>query len=316
MDFFGTLLWPIRWVIELILVSAHKLFTSIGLNPNDGWTWLAAICVLVVVVRSALIPLIIKQIKSQRVMMEMAPEIKKIQKKYKGKRDQFSMQAMREEQQALYAKYGASPMSGCWPMLVQLPIFFGLFNVLQEAQHDKAGVGLMTQEIAHSFANAQVFGVPLKATLMNNSGNMTVIVVAVVVIIVMVASQFFTQLQLMSKNISQAAKESPMYKQQQIMLYILPFMFVFSGVVFPIGLMSYWLISNFWTMGQQYLVIRNMPTPGSEAYKKREDRLRRSGKWMDEPAEEVFDEKARIVRRESKQRNQPVSKNRSKKKRR
>jgi YidC/Oxa1 family membrane protein insertase len=64
-----------------------------------------------------------------------------------------------------------------------------------------------------------------------------------------------------------------MYKQQRMLLYVLPFVFLFSGFTFPLGVMFYWLVSNFWTMAQQYIVIRNMPTPGSEAALAREARL-------------------------------------------
>ena len=86
MDFFGTILWPLRWLIELILVLFHRLCSGLGLDADSGWTWILAITGLVLVVRSAMIPLMIKQIKSQRAMMEVAPELKKIQDKYRGNR--------------------------------------------------------------------------------------------------------------------------------------------------------------------------------------------------------------------------------------
>ena len=81
---------------------------------------------------------------------------------------------------------------------------------------------------------------------------------------------------------SPETKASPQFKQQRILLYLLPFVFVFSGVAFPLGVMFYWLTSNIWTMVQQFLVIRNMPTPGSEAAKAREARLARKGKLVND----------------------------------
>ncbi len=93
-------------------------------------------------------------------------------------------------------------------------------------------------------------------------------------------------------------------------MYLLPLVFAFSGVAFPIGVMFYWLVSNFWTMGQQFVVIRNMPTPGSEAAKAREARLAKKGKLVvDESSGDV------IVIEEPKktQRQQPISKTRAKK---
>ena len=94
MDIIGAILWPIKWAIEFILVSFHSLFTAMGMDPAAGATWVLAIVGLVVVVRAALIPVFVKQIKSQRKMLEIAPELKKIQDKYKGKKDQFSREAM------------------------------------------------------------------------------------------------------------------------------------------------------------------------------------------------------------------------------
>ncbi|GGA68591.1 membrane protein insertase YidC [Pseudoclavibacter endophyticus] len=314
MDFLDTILWPIKWVIELILVAFHTLWTWLGMPPGDGWTWILSLVGLVIVVRSAMIPLMVRQIKSQRSMLEAAPEIKKIQDKYKGKKDQFSVEAMRRETMEVYQRTGSNPMSSCWPMLVQMPIFFALFRVINQAQSDQAGVGMMNAELAHHFANADIFGAPLSATLINNEGNVIVVVIAVVLVIVMTASQFFMQRQIMSKNVSPATKESPMYRQQQMLLYALPLVFAVSGVAFPIGLMMYWTISNFWTVGQQWITIRNMPTPGSEAAKIREERLKRRGKWVEPDAgDDTSSGNGQEPTPSTTQRPQPMSKARAKK---
>ncbi|MET4159094.1 membrane protein insertase YidC [Agromyces sp. PvR057] len=313
MDIISLLLWPIKWVIELILVAFHSLWTFAGLDPDAGLTWILSIVGLVIVVRAALIPIFVRQIKSQRRMLEVAPQLKKIQEKYKGKKDQFSREAMSRETMELYKKTGTNPLSSCLPLLLQMPIFFGLFSVLNDAQHDKAGVGVFTQELANSFANSEFLGAPLKGTFigaMNGEYPWQVMVIAATMIVLMTASQFITQLQIVSKNMSPETKASPMFRQQRIMLYLLPLVFAFSGVAFPIGVMFYWLVSNFWTMGQQFLVIRNMPTPGSEAAKAREARLAKKGKLVIEEKDATT-----IVVEEKKttQRQQPVGKNRSKK---
>jgi YidC/Oxa1 family membrane protein insertase len=318
MDFFGTILWPIKWVIEAILVGFHWVLSELGLDPHGGLTWVLSIVGLVLIVRAALIPIFVRQIKSQRKMLEVAPQLKKIQDKYRGKKDQFSREAMRRETMALYQKAGTNPLSSCLPLLIQMPIFFSLFSVLNEARYDRAGVGLLTQELADSFGGANLFGVaPLKYSLVDafNFGEIWVAVIAIVMILVMTASQFYTQLQIMSKNQTPEMKASPMYRQQRILLYILPVVFLFSGLAFPIGVMFYWLTSNIWTMVQQWLVIRNMPTPGSEAALAREARLakRNRGRMTDDAAALaaiVEEEPAKPV---TTQRQQPVGKNRAKK---
>jgi YidC/Oxa1 family membrane protein insertase len=267
-----------------------------------------------VVVRSALIPVFVRQIRSQRKMLEVAPDLKKIQDKYKGKRDQLSREAMSRETMALYRQAGTNPLSSCLPILLQMPIFFGLFLVLNEAQSTgKAGVGFMTQALAQQFSNATLFGVaPLhdsfQSALEAKPQEVAVMVIAVVMVVLMTASQFITQLQIVSKNMSEETKASPTFRQQRILLYVLPLVFLFSGFAFPIGVMFYWLASNFWTMGQQFLVIRNMPSPGSQAAKAREERLARRGK-LTSPDVEIIE-----VEEKRPQRQQPMGKNRAKKK--
>lgn len=322
MDFLGTILWPIKWVVEAILVVFHTGLTSLGMDPHAGLTWVLSIVGLVLVIRAALIPIFVRQIKSQRRMLEVAPQIKKIQDKYKGKKDQFSREAMSRETMALYKRTGTNPLSSCLPLLLQMPIFFSLFSVLSNAQHVNAdgtrnpGVGLLDAKLSESFGTSSLFDIaPLHLAISTANGNVAVIVIAIVMVILMTGSQFITQLQIMSKNQSAEMKASPMYRQQRILLYLLPLVFAFSGFTFPLGVMFYWLVSNFWTMGQQFLVIRNMPTPGSEAALAREARLakRRQRKAITVVGEQ---DGGTLVVEEPKnvQRQQPVGKSRAKKK--
>jgi YidC/Oxa1 family membrane protein insertase len=318
MDLIGTILWPLKWAVELLLVAFHWLFSNLGMGYNDGITWVLSIVGLVLVVRAALIPIFVKQIKSQRKMLEVAPQLKKIQDKYKGKKDQFSREAMSRETMELYKRTGTNPLASCLPLLLQMPIFFALFSVLNDAQRSNAGVGPLNQSLATSFGNANLFGVaPLHDTFAQQWAlwtggqdfNLSVMIIAATMVVLMTASQFITQLQIVSKNMSPETKASPMFKQQKIMLYLLPLVFAFSGVAFPLGVMFYWLTSNIWTMAQQFLVIRNMPTPGSEAAKAREERLARKGKLIATDGDIIVVDEVK----KSAQRQQPVGKNRAKK---
>ena len=320
MNIFDTILWPIKWVIEAILVGWHWLLTNVlQLDASAGLTWVLAIVGLTVVVRAALIPIFVRQIKSQRRMMEVAPQLKKIQDKYKGKKDQFSREAMSRETMALYQRTGTNPLSSCLPLLLQMPIFFGLFVTLNNAQGKghPAGVGLLNTELSESFGTSSLFNIaPLHLAISTAEGNVAVIVIAAIMVVVMTASQFITQLQIMSKNQSPEIKASPMYRQQRILLYLLPLVFAFSGFTFAIGVMFYWLASNLWTMGQQFIVIRNMPTPGSEAAFAREARLARKSQRRGPPKDGEDIQLSNTIAEEPKkpQRQQPVNKNRAKKK--
>ena len=320
MDIIGTILWPIKWIIEAILVAFHSVFVAIGLDPDSGITWVLSIVGLVLVVRAALIPIFVRQIKSQRRMLEVAPQLKKIQDKYKGKKDQFSREAMSRETMEMYKRTGTNPLSSCLPLLLQMPIFFGLFSVLSNAQHvnedgsRNPGVGLLNPELSESFGSSSLFGIAPLHEAFSTASTPAVQVIAVIMVILMTGSQFITQLQIMSKNQSAEMKASPMFRQQRILLYLLPLVFAFSGFTFPLGVMFYWLVSNFWTMGQQFLVIRNMPTPGSEAALAREARLARSRqrRGIVEPEDEASGTDLEAPQKP--QRQQPVGKNRAKKK--
>ena len=324
-------LWPIKWLIELLLTGFHWVWTAVGLDPNAGITWILSILGLVIVVRSALIPVTLRMIKNQRRMMEIAPKIKKIQDKYKGKKDQYSREAMSRETMALYKANNTNPLSSCLPLLIQMPVFLSLTATLTGAQAKvPLTVGLLGTKtsdgrtLAYSFAHSSLFGVaPLHATLGDSGGNGWVIGIAIAMIVIMCGSQFFTQLQLMSKNQSPEMKASPTYRQQRMLLYVLPFIFVFSGFSFALGVMFYWVFGNLWTMGQQYIVIRNNPTPGSDAALAREVRLARRAQRRPQVATDgapapagggiggftIVEEPKKVTT----QRQQPVGKNRAKK---
>lgn len=306
------ILWPIKWIIELILSTFHTAFTFLGLNEKWGITWVLSIVGLVLVVRAALIPIFVKQIKSQRNMMLVQPELAKLQKKYKGKTDRESREKFAKEQMDLYKRTGSNPLSSCLPILLQMPIFFSLFSVLQAASNGTAGVSFMDVRLAESFKDSVFLNAPLKDSLASAS-TPAVYILGIVMIIAMTASQFITQKQIMAKNQNAATMTTQYIQTQKIMLYAFPLIFAISGIAFPLGLMFYWLTSNFWTMGQQYFVIRRMPTPGSKAYEERQNRLAKKGK-LAAVVDEIEAEAETIdIVRENSQRAQPVSKKRNKK---
>ena len=322
LDFFSAIMWPFKWIVEAILVFWHWIFTAVGLPADAGLTWVLSIIGLVVVVRSALIPLFVRQIKSQRKMMEIAPELRKVQEKYRGKKDQLSREAMSRETMALYKKHGTTPVSSCLPLLVQMPILLGMFYTLSDvkkhAEWGMGGVGLLSKDLTWQFYEAKLFGVaPLHTSLTEAVGQKpdgweATVAILVVLVILMIASQFITQLQIISKNLSPEAKTGQAYQMQKIMLYVLPFAFVFSGVFFPLGVVIYWFVSNLWTMGQQAIVINTMPTPGSEAWRTRQARLKAKGKLTDDEVAEI--ERIEGTAASQGQRQQPVSAKRAKKK--
>ncbi len=280
-SFFQTLLWPLEWFTEWVLVAFHSLLSTIGMPEASGWTWALSIVGLVVVIRVVLIPLFVKQIQSSRRMQLIQPEMQKIQKKYKGKNDPESRQRMSEETMDLYRRTGTNPFASCMPILLQMPIFFALFRVLNGlgpiADGTRAAAGPLSRELAAQADSSSIFGAQLSATFMRDEA-IEAKIVTVVLIILMSATTFITQHQLTMKNMPASALDNPMARQQKMMLYMFPIIFAVSGVNFPVGVLIYWFVTNLWSMGQQFVVIRRMPTPGSEAEKAVNERRRRRGK--------------------------------------
>ena len=256
--------------VALLLRTIHEGLSTF-LKPSSGWAWGLSIVLLTITVRIALFPLFVKQIKSQRRMQELAPKIKEMQAKHKGDRETLNTELMK-----LYKDHGTNPISGCLPLILQLPIFFALFRVMNEFRpkgadgHFQGKYGLSSDLIAEG-AHAKVFGAPISAAF-NSSADFlhklggdatTVKIVAALMIVTMGATTFLTQRQMMARN---GAMADPQQAQvQKIMLYVLPFSFAIFGFSFPIGVLLYWLTTNVWSMGQQAYVIKRMPVvvPGS-----------------------------------------------------
>jgi YidC/Oxa1 family membrane protein insertase len=257
---------PLYWAISVVLVGFHKLFSSF-LDPAGGAAWALSIIGLTLVIRAALIPLFVKQIKSSRNMQLIQPKVKELQKKYGHDREKLAQETMK-----LYKDSGTNPFASCLPILLQMPIFLALFRLLDQASHGKVH-GVLTVEQAKQFGQAELFGkVPISATFLKADGNVAVMVVAAILVVAMTATTFLTQRQLMSKNMPADALTGPYAQQQKMLLYVLPVVFAVGGIAFPIGVLLYWTTSNLWTMCQQFYVIRNNPAPGTPAAKAKADR--------------------------------------------
>ncbi|MCL2540853.1 MAG: membrane protein insertase YidC [Nocardioidaceae bacterium] len=265
---------PLYYIVSAVLVSWHWLF-SLVMDPSGGLSWILSIIGLTVTIRAALIPLFVKQIKSSRNMQLLQPKMKELQKKYGHDR-----QRLAEESMKLYKETGTNPFASCLPLLLQMPVFFALFRLVDHAAKQGTGNGFLTDTLARQFQNSEIFGrIPItesfwQARTWGDTPNGLVMVVALVLFVCMIATTFTTQRQLMTKNMPESAMSGPYAQQQKMLLYVLPFVFAVTGVAFPIGVVMYWTTSNLWTMGQQFYVIRNNPAPGTPAFKAKQERDR------------------------------------------
>ncbi|MGW6745797.1 membrane protein insertase YidC [Streptomyces sp. NPDC055025] len=269
---FSFITTPVSWVI----VQFHALYGTI-FGPDTGWAWGLSIVSLVVLIRICLIPLFVKQIKSTRNMQVLQPKMKAIQERYKNDKQRQS-----EEMMKLYKETGTNPLSSCLPILAQSPFFFALYHVLSSIASGKT-IGVINQSLLDSARQAHIFGAPLAAKFTDSSDKVAslsasltdVRVVTAIMIVLMSASQFYTQRQLMTKNVDLTVK-TPYMQQQKMLMYIFPLIFAVTGINFPVGVLVYWLTTNVWTMGQQMYVINQNPTPGSKAQDQYLQRLLKS----------------------------------------
>ena len=205
---------PLYWVVSGILVLAHGLFSPV-FGADSGWTWALSIVMLTVVIRTALIPLFVKQIKSSRSMQLLQPKVRELQKKYGHDREKLGAETMK-----LYKDNNANPLASCLPLLLQMPIFLALFRVLDGvARTDDAGEPLVrgywlkqNPDLVESLNQATIFGARISDTFLKvplTDGITSVHVVTVVLIIAMTVTLFITQLQLMRKNMPPEALTGP-----------------------------------------------------------------------------------------------------------
>ncbi len=266
-DIGSFIMTPLYYAISVILVGFHKLFSTF-MDAEGGAAWALSIVGLTLVIRTALIPLFVKQIKSSRNMQLIQPKVKELQKKHGHDREKLAQETMK-----LYKETGTNPFASCLPILLQMPIFLALFRLLDQAAKNGTAHGVLTEDLAQKFGNAKLFGkIPLADTFLKADGQVGVMALAAVLVVAMTATTFLTQRQLMSKNMPADALSGPYAQQQKMLLYVLPLVFAVGGIAFPIGVLLYWTTSNLWTMGQQFYVIRNNPAPGTPAAKAKADR--------------------------------------------
>jgi YidC/Oxa1 family membrane protein insertase len=218
------------------------------LEPLMGdYAWGVSIILLTVTVRIFLIPLMVRQTKSMRAMQQIQPELKRIKEKYKADRAMMKTdperykklkEKEREAQMGLYQEHSVNPVGGCLPLVLQMPIFLALFNVLRDDRVEE-------------LATAPFLGIDsLSSTAAAGAG-----IGAVVLVLLQVVTTFYTQKQMQARNTTSSSEQA---QAQKLMMYIMPVFLGYLSFTFPIGVVLYWVTTNFWTMGQQAFIFRQV----------------------------------------------------------
>ncbi|MFD1048115.1 membrane protein insertase YidC, partial [Kibdelosporangium lantanae] len=249
----------INYPVSFILWCWHKVFGFV-FGPASGVAWVLGIIFLTFTVRAILIKPFIKQVRSMRKMQEFAPEIKKLQAKYKNDR-----QKLAQEMQKLQSQHGVNPLGGCLPMILQIPVFFGLNNVLRGFHAGATGNYFFGADEVNSYMHADLFGARLSNFIaqpvqqINEMGanHTSVIIVSIpLMIIASVATHLTARHNVERQNPATATAQTGI--MNKVTLYVFPLGVLVFGAFFPIGLLFYWLSNNFWTLGQQRLIYKKI----------------------------------------------------------
>lgn len=269
---------PVSWV----LLQWHHLFTHLGLSAASGVNWALSIVFLVITARVLLFRLFIRQIKYQRQMAILQPQIKELQKKYKDDKQEQQRQIM-----ALQQEHGFNPLSGCLPLLLQWPIFIALFHVLRHMSNSVAlckawklgappsghlSLYTFTNQETCDAATARLFGkAPLAARLTETTKLLTQlhgqrgVLTVTVLVLVLISSGATYMTQRLARKANPVQPEGQAAMIANMMQYLIPIGTLGSGLFFPLGVLLYWFTSNTWTMVQQLYVNKYHPHEATQA---------------------------------------------------
>jgi len=265
----STVLSPVTHAVAAVLAATHDLAGSLGLSPGSASAWLLAVLLLVVAVRTALLPLTIHAVRSTHARAHAAPQLRELRQRYAGSRDLEQLTAMRTEQKAIHAEHGVSGWSLA-PMLLQLPLFYALYRVVADLAAGHS-IGALDATLVASASAASVAGLHLTSHLGTAlaSGGPAALVLAALALAA-AALSLLTQRWFVLPMTDLADLPEAMASVQRLLPWLGAAGVLAAAAFVPAGLVVYWFLNNAWTFAQQGLVWRFAPTPGSPAAGRRD----------------------------------------------
>jgi YidC/Oxa1 family membrane protein insertase len=280
--------------VSAIMWLWYKAFSAVpGLGPTSFLTWTLSVMFLVFTLRAILYNPFVRQIRTTRQMQELQPQIKALQKKYGKDRQRMAL-----EMQKLQREHGFNPILGCLPMLVQVPVFLGLYHVLRCFNRTSTGIGQLglspernrqlgnyvfsVADVNH-FLDANLFGAPLGASMTQRGASLeafsefsrpAVAAIGVPVMILAGIATYFNSRASVARQSVEAAANPQTAMMNKLALYVFPLGVVVGGPFLPLAIIFYWFANNIWTFGQQHYVFAMIEREDEE--KKREALERRS----------------------------------------
>jgi len=239
----------LSWLLQILSPIQHGLeYIVIFLYNHVVTNYGIVIILLTIIVRIVLVPLTISQTRSMAKMQKIQPELKELQKKYKDDK-----QKLQQETMEFYKKNNVNPLAGCLPLLFQMPVFFALFQALRNPSE------IVTNVLGSFSLDGVANSINIGLTGFQSTANFTLTGVAnpnynflwmnlnsrdpyYILVILMVATMFLSM------------KMTTTDARQSKIMYIMPLVFGFISWQFPSGILIYWVTTNVWSIGQQWLV--------------------------------------------------------------
>ncbi|NHD18930.1 MULTISPECIES: membrane protein insertase YidC [unclassified Actinopolyspora] len=255
----------INYPVSAILWFWHSVFGSL-LDPDSGFAWALSVIFLVFTLRALLFKPFVHQVRSMRKMQEVAPRIQELQKEYAHDR-----QRLASEMQKLQSEQGFNPVSGCLPILVQVPVFIGLFQVLNGFHPGEDSNFVFGEAGVNSFLDAHLFGASLSTVISAPAEQLasfgtdraSMLLVGVPLMIAAAVATHFTsrhsvERQRTDQRSSGLGAPGQQAMMNRMVLWVFPMFAIIGGPFLPLAILLYWLANNFWTLGQQYVVYRRI----------------------------------------------------------
>ena len=264
----------VYYPVSAIMWVWYKLF-AFALGPQNFFAWALSVMFLVFTLRAILYKPFVRQIRTQRQMQELQPQIKALQKKYGKDRQRMAL-----EIQKLQREHGFNPLLGCLPMLAQIPVFLGLYHVLccfnrttgfrsappVVAENARTGNYIFPPSDVVNFLHAKLLGAPIGAYMTQKTGleafggfsRPAVIAIGVPLMLAAGAATYFNSRASIARQSAEAAANPQTAMMNRLALYVFPLGVIVSGPFLPVAILLYWVANNIWTFGQQHYVFRNL----------------------------------------------------------
>jgi YidC/Oxa1 family membrane protein insertase len=257
-----SVLEPLSHALAAVVAGAHSGLAALGADPSSGAVWLLAIASVVVVVRLALLPLVVRGVRMAHASARARPHLRVVAERYRGRTDPDSLREMMAERRRIAGEHGV-PRLGCLPVLVQVPVWIALYHLLADVAAGTP-VGAMGADQVASLAGATVLGVSLSDRGYLGAGWTHLAVVAGLAAATAGLS-FVTQRWFVAGNTVVGDLPEAVLTAQQLMPLVSAASLLVMGGVVPVALLGYWTCNALWTCTQSAVIWRWFPTPGSRA---------------------------------------------------